>query len=59
MRFVIIDVVIADQQELCCLGTAQVLAASGDFRVVGQPQSPEQSLNTLAQGGSRPVSRRR
>ena len=58
MRFVIIDVVIADQQELCCLGTAQVLAASGDFRVVGQPQSPEQSLNTLEEGGSRQISSR-
>jgi len=53
-----IEVVVADQQELCCLGMAEVLAASGDFRVAGQPQSPEQSLNTLEEGGSRQISSR-
>jgi DNA-binding NarL/FixJ family response regulator len=42
-----IDVVIADHQEVFRIGLAEVLAGQNDVRVVGQPQSPEQLLRTL------------
>ncbi len=42
-----IDVIVADHQELFRIGTAEVLALADDVRIVGQPQSPEELLNTL------------
>jgi len=42
-----IDVIIADHQELFRVGMAGVLAVEGDLRIVGQPKSPDQLLNTL------------
>ena len=42
-----IDVIIADHQELFRVGMAEVLAVTGDVRIVGQPTSPKQLLNTL------------
>jgi DNA-binding NarL/FixJ family response regulator len=42
-----IDVIIADHQELFRIGMAQLLAIADDVRIVGQAQSPEKSLNTL------------
>jgi DNA-binding NarL/FixJ family response regulator len=42
-----IDVIIADHQELSRIGMAEVLAVAGDVRIVGQPHSPEQLLSTL------------
>jgi DNA-binding NarL/FixJ family response regulator len=42
-----IDVIIADQNELFRIGMTEVLATATDFRVVGQPRSPEQLLNML------------
>lgn len=42
-----IDVIIADHQELFRFGMAEVLAVTGDVRIVGQPKSPKQLLNTL------------
>ena len=42
-----IDVIIADHQELFQVGMAEVLAVADDVRIVGQPQSPEQLLSTL------------
>ena len=42
-----IDVVIADPQELFCAGLVEVLSVAGDIRVVAQAQSPEQLLITL------------
>jgi two-component system, NarL family, response regulator len=42
-----IEVVIADHQELFSIGLTEVLAGQDDVRVVGQPQSPEQLLKTL------------
>ncbi len=44
-----IDVVIADPQEMFHVGMAEILADEDDVRIVGQPQSPEQLLNTLKQ----------
>lgn len=44
-----IDVMVADHQELFQLGIQSVLAGAGDIRIVGQPQSLEQLLNTLKQ----------
>ena len=44
-----IDVVIADPQEMFHVGMAEILAGEDDVRIVGQPQSPEQLLNTLKQ----------
>jgi DNA-binding NarL/FixJ family response regulator len=44
---IMIDVVIADHQELFRVGMAEVLAVAGDVRIVGEPKSPEQLLNTL------------
>lgn len=42
-----IDVIIADHQELFRVGMTEVLAGADDVRIVGQPQSPEQLLSTL------------
>jgi DNA-binding NarL/FixJ family response regulator len=42
-----IDVVIADHQDLFRIGVTEILALADDVRIVGQPQSPEQLLNTL------------
>src|SRR5271167_2454464 len=42
-----IDVIIADHQELFRIGMTEVLAVADDVRIVGQPQSSEQLLNTL------------
>jgi DNA-binding NarL/FixJ family response regulator len=42
-----IDVIIADHQELFRVGMMEVLAVADDVRIVGQPQSSEQLLNTL------------
>jgi DNA-binding NarL/FixJ family response regulator len=42
-----IDVIIADDQELFHIGMKDVLADADDVRVLGQPHSPEQLLNTL------------
>jgi DNA-binding NarL/FixJ family response regulator len=42
-----INVIIADQQAIFRAGVAKVLAVEDDIRIVGQPQSPEQMLNTL------------
>ncbi len=42
-----IDVVIADHQELFRIGLADVLEGADDVRIVSQPESPEQLLNTL------------
>lgn len=44
-----IDVIVADQQELFQLGIQSVLAVASDIRIVGQPQSLEQLLYTLKQ----------
>jgi DNA-binding NarL/FixJ family response regulator len=45
----VIDVLIADDQELFHVGMAEVLAVEDDVRIVGQPQSPELLLCTLDQ----------
>ena len=42
-----IDVVIADHQEVFRIGMTEVMAVAGDVRVIGQPQSAEQLLSTL------------
>jgi len=42
-----INVIIADHQAIFCAGMAKVLAVEEDIRIVGQPQSPEQLLNSL------------
>ncbi len=42
-----IDVVIADHQELFRIGMAEILAVADDIRILGLPQSPDQLLNTL------------
>lgn len=42
-----IEVVIADHQELFCAGLVEVLSDADDVRIVGQAQSLEQSLSTL------------
>jgi len=44
---VMIEVIIADDQELSCIGMAEVLAVVDDVRIVGQARSPEQLLSTL------------
>jgi DNA-binding NarL/FixJ family response regulator len=41
-----IDVIVADHQELFRIGMTEVMAVAGDVRVVG-PQSSEQLLSTL------------
>lgn len=42
-----IDVIVADHQELFQLGIQAVLEDARDIRIVGQPQSSEQLLSTL------------
>ena len=42
-----IDVIIADHQELFHIGAAQILAGTGDVRILVQPESPEQLLRAL------------
>ena len=42
-----IDVMIADYQELSRAGLLEVLSVVEDVRIVGQAQSPEQLLSTL------------
>lgn len=42
-----IDVIVADHQELFRVGMAGALAIAKDARVVAQPESPEQLLKTL------------
>jgi DNA-binding NarL/FixJ family response regulator len=42
-----IDVIVADHQELFRIGMAEVLAVADDVRIVGQPQSPERLLSAL------------
>ncbi len=43
-----IDVLIADDQELFHIGMAEMLAVADDVRIVGQPHSPELLLGTLS-----------
>src|ERR1039458_177832 len=42
-----INVIIADHQAIFRAGIAKVLAVEEDIRIVGQPQTPEQLLNSL------------
>ena len=42
-----IDVIIADHQELFHVGMAEVLAVADDVHLVDQPRSPEQLLTAL------------
>jgi DNA-binding NarL/FixJ family response regulator len=42
-----IDIIIADHQEVFRIGITQVLAAADDVRIVGQPDSPGQLLHQL------------
>lgn len=42
-----INVIIADHQAIFRAGVSKVLAVEDDIRIVGQPQSKEQLLNTL------------
>ena len=42
-----INIIIADQQAIFRAGIAKVLAVEEDLRIVGQPQSPAQLLNSL------------
>jgi DNA-binding NarL/FixJ family response regulator len=42
-----IDVIVADHQELFRIGMAEVLAVAADVRIVSQPQSTEQLLSAL------------
>ena len=42
-----IDVIIADHQDLFRVGMAEVLAVADDVCIVGQAQSPEQLLSLL------------
>ena len=44
-----IEVVIADHQELFLIGIAEVLAATGEVRIAGQAQSAAQLLGALKQ----------
>jgi DNA-binding NarL/FixJ family response regulator len=44
---VMIDVVIADHQELSRIGMVEVLAVAEDIQIVAQPQTPQQLLATL------------
>jgi len=44
---IMIDVIIADHQELFHIGAAQVLATAKDVRVIDQSQSPQQLLRAL------------
>ena len=50
-----IDVVIADDQEICRIGMAEVLAAATDIRVIGQAECAEQLLGVIGPGiGAQP-----
>lgn len=42
-----INVIVAEHQELFRIGLAEVLAVTDDVRIVGQPRTPQQLLNTL------------
>src|SRR5208283_2162693 len=42
-----IDVIVADHQELFRIGMTEVMAVADGVRIVGQPESSEQLLNTL------------
>ena len=42
-----IDVIIADHQELFQVGMSEILAVADDIRIVGQAHSPEQLLSIL------------
>ena len=42
-----INIIIADHQAIFRAGIAKILAVEEDLRIVGQPQAPEQLLNTL------------
>ena len=42
-----IDVMIADHQEIFRIGLVEVLAVADDVRIVGQPRSPQELLYTL------------
>jgi DNA-binding NarL/FixJ family response regulator len=42
-----IDIIIADHQEVFRIGMAEVLGAADDIRIVGKPESLKQLLNTL------------
>lgn len=42
-----VDVIVADHQELFRVGMEEVLASASDIRIVEQPRSAEQLLNTL------------
>ncbi len=42
-----IDVIIADHEELFRIGMAEILAGTDDVRLVVQPRSPEQLLQAL------------
>jgi len=44
-----IDVIVADHQELFQLGIQSIQSIASDIWIVGQPQSPEQLLHTLKQ----------
>jgi DNA-binding NarL/FixJ family response regulator len=42
-----IDIIVADHQEVFRIGMSQVLAAADGVRIVGQPDSPAQLLHQL------------
>jgi DNA-binding NarL/FixJ family response regulator len=44
---IMIDVIVADHQELFRIGMTELLAVADDVRIVGQSRSTEQLLNTL------------
>jgi DNA-binding NarL/FixJ family response regulator len=44
-----IDVIVADHQELFQLGIQSIVTVASDIRIVGQPQSLEQLLSTWKQ----------
>ena len=46
-RTVTIDVIVADHEEIFRLGMAELLAGADDIRVLDQPSSPEQLLESL------------
>ena len=54
-----IDVVIADHQELFRIGVAEVLAVADDIRIVAQPESPEQLLHSAGKYHTSRVDSRR
>jgi DNA-binding NarL/FixJ family response regulator len=42
-----IDIIVADHQELFHVGMAEILAGSDDIFLIGQPRSPDQLLEVL------------